>query len=401
MRILLLSFYFTPDLSAGSFRTAALVNEMAPMLPPGATIDVLTTCPNRYKSFERPVELEERRGPVLVRRIPVPTHKSGLVDQSKTFVAYARGVHAHARGQRYDLVYATSSRLMTAMLGARVSRGGAIPLYLDVRDLFVDTVTDVFRGRAATLLPALSLAEKYTMRSARRINLVSRGFEDYFRTRYPKTPLDFFTNGIDDEFLAADWRRTSPRAGRVKVLYAGNIGQGQGLHAVLPKLAATTADTHEYVVVGDGGARKLLEDAIARDGGRGTISLAPPVGRDALIGLYRDADVLMLHLNDLAAFEKVLPSKLFEYAATGRPVLAGVAGHARSFVEREIPNARTFRPCDVDGAVEALKALSLEPTNRATFIEKYRRTNIMRALAASVLAAGGIAPRHAGVAIHA
>jgi len=35
--------------------------------------------------------------------------------------------------------------------------------------------------------------------------------------------------------------------------------------------------------------------------------------------LVVDADVLFLHLNAYKAFEKVLPSKIFEYAATGRP----------------------------------------------------------------------------------
>jgi len=393
VRILVLSFYFTPDLSAGSFRTAALIEQMRQLLPADVSVDLLTTCPNRYRSFERAVDLVETLGPVTVRRIPVPVHQSGLVDQSKTFAAYARGVFAHTRGRKYDLVYATSSRLMTAFLGARVSHGGSTPLYLDIRDIFVDTVQDVFRGRhAARLLPVLSHVERYTLRSAHRINLVSRGFESYFRKRHPNAKLDFFTNGIDDEFLEADWRRTSPRSGRIQVLYAGNIGQGKGLHAILPGLAAATADTHEYAVVGDGGARKLLDDALAKEP-RARVRIQPPVGRDALIALYREADVLMLHLNDLSAFEKVLPSKLFEYAATGKPILAGVAGHAASFVAREIPNARVFRPCDVAGGVEAVRALSLDATDRAAFIAKYRRTTIMRELAKAVLATGGISPR--------
>ncbi len=390
MRILVLSFYFPPDLAAGSFRTSALVDQLQSMLPKGATVDVIAACPNRYKSFRREVRLTEQLGNVSVKRIPVPVHQSGLIDQSRTFLAYARGVRDHVRGVHYDLIYATSSRLMTAFLGANLSRRGAVPLYLDIRDIFVDTVKDVFRGRhAAALLPALSLIERYTIRSAKRMNIVSPGFEAYFRSRYPEAQLDFFTNGVDDEFVDVDWGNTRASAGRIRVLYAGNIGQGQGLHAIVPGLAAATADTHEYIVVGDGGARHLLEDALLQSGSA-NVRIEPPVGREPLIELYRNADVLFLHLNDLAAFEKVLPSKAFEYAATGKPVLAGVAGYAKSFIEREVPNACVFAPCDATAGIHALRSLSLGLTDRSKFVEKYRRTKIMRSLASSVLQTAGI-----------
>src|ERR1035438_1523140 len=53
LRLLLLSFYFRPDLSAGSFRASALVDSLLAILPAGASIDVITTAPNRYSTFTR------------------------------------------------------------------------------------------------------------------------------------------------------------------------------------------------------------------------------------------------------------------------------------------------------------------------------------------------------------
>ena len=59
--------------------------------------------------------------------------------------------------ERYDLIFATSSRLMTAALAAWVSRRSGAPLYLDIRDLFVDTMNDVLSSRVAPLFrPVLS-----------------------------------------------------------------------------------------------------------------------------------------------------------------------------------------------------------------------------------------------------
>ena len=67
---------------------------------------------------------------------------------------------------------------------------------------------------------------------------MSRGFKDYFLSRYPDRSYAWFSNGIDDEFLQTNWsdgRLSDARA--LLVIYAGNIGEGQGLHAILPQLA--------------------------------------------------------------------------------------------------------------------------------------------------------------------
>ena len=51
LKILVLSFYFKPDLSAGSFRATALVDALKEIMPIDGQIDVLSTSPNRYSSF--------------------------------------------------------------------------------------------------------------------------------------------------------------------------------------------------------------------------------------------------------------------------------------------------------------------------------------------------------------
>jgi hypothetical protein len=107
--------------------------------------------------------------------------------------------------------------------------------------------------------------------------------------------------------------------------------------------------------------------------------------RPALLEAYAQADILFLHLNAHAAFEKVLPSKIFEYAATGKPIWAGVAGHAARFIASEVPNAAVFAPCNVPDAIEKLNGLILEDQPRRGFIAKYARRNIARAIANDIL----------------
>jgi glycosyltransferase involved in cell wall biosynthesis len=384
MRVLVLSFYYQPDLSAGSFRATALVAAMRERAAPGTHIDVVTTLPNRYQTYtQKAAELETSEG-LEIRRIGLPAHRSDMIGQSRAFLVFARQALAHVATRDYDIVVATSSRLMTASLGAWIARRKRALLYLDIRDIFVDTLMEVLPQALAWPARALfSRVESWTMRRADRINLVSRGFESYFRTRYPDRPLAWFSNGIDDEFVLAAPTVTArrPRDREVAILYAGNIGEGQGLHAILPSLAAALRGRARFVVIGDGGRRAALELALA---GIDNVELRPPVPRPALLEAYRAADILFLHLGARCAFEKVLPSKVFEYAALGKPVLAGVAGFPAKFIREEVINSAVFPPEDVAEALKGFESLELADCPRTDFVARYARANIARAMADDV-----------------
>jgi hypothetical protein len=386
LRLLVLSFYFRPDLSAGSFRASSLVDALLERLPAGSSIDVITSAPNRYSSYTQEVSGTEIAGPLKIRRIDLPAHRSDLLGQSRAFLHFARCARSYARAVRYDAVFATSSRLMTAALGAWIARRARARLYLDIRDIFVDTIGDLSPKMAAPLKLPLSALERWTMRRADRINLVSPGFKDYFSSRYPNGSFAWFSNGIDDEFLRADWaiENSADVKGPLLVVYAGNIGEGQGLHAILPELAHRLGGRVQFRVIGDGGRRELLLELL-RNAGAHNVEVLPPMPRAALLDAYRSADILLLHLNAHAAFEKVLPSKIFEYAATGKPIWAGVAGYAAGFITAEVQNAAVFAPCNASEAIEKLESLNLQVRPRRDFIARYTRRNIARAMADDIL----------------
>ena len=388
MRLLVLSFYYPPDLSAGSFRTGALVAALRAQAPPGTQIDVFTSAPNRYGTFAPVAPVTERGPGYELQRVALPSHQSDMLGQSRAFVHFVSAALRFVEKRSYDLVFATSSRLLTAALGAFIARRKRARLYLDIRDLFVDTIGDLLPAPVAGIAKAIfSPLESWTMRRAARINLVSRGFEDYFRTRYPQASLTWFTNGIDDEFLSPTTPAAQhPRSGsEALILYAGNVGAGQELHAILPRLALALRGRARFAVIGDGGKRRALEAELQRLG-VDNVQMHPPVPRPELIGAYASADVLFLHLGRRPAFEKVLPSKLFEYGAMGKPLLAGVGGYAARFVREQLSNAAVFAPGDVDAAVGAFDSLALRDSPRPGFVATYARVHIARAMAADVLA---------------
>lgn len=385
MNILYLTFYFEPDLCAGSFRNTPLAMELSKQCGEDCHIDVVTTQPNRYSSFKVEAKTREDIGNMSIHRIDLPSHKSGMLDQVRSFRRYFAKALKITRNEKYDLVFASSSRLFTAYLGLVIARKQKIPLYLDIRDIFVDTIDDVLKNKLVktAILPFLKVIEKRTFSYASHINLISEGFKPYFK-KYNNAKYSFFTNGIDDVFLNNNKSSSLNGSTTKTITYAGNIGEGQGLHKIIPQAASKLGPSYQFKVIGDGGAKNVLEDEIAKLGVK-NVDLMPPVTRERLLEIYNGSDFLFLHLNDYEAFEKVLPSKIFELATFDKPIIAGVGGYANKFITENVSNTILFTPCDVEAMVSGLQNYTYINEKRTDFIAKFSRDNINREMAKSIL----------------
>lgn len=383
MRVLFLTFYFEPDLCAGSFRSSALAHEF--MKNEDIHVDIVTTQPNRYLEYSQtaaPAQPLSKN--IMVYRIKTPQHKSGILDQMVSFSYFFWGAYNLVKNNRYDVVYASSARLFTAVLGAKLARRFKKPLYIDVRDIFAKMSVQILAEKRLLFLQfVINCFERYAFSYASKINLVSEGFENYFKEKFPTKPLSFHSNGIDDMFLDMKLSRKQVNSRRLSILYAGNIGDGQGLHKIIPKLANELREIADIKIVGAGGRKKDLRNEIEKLGCTNVI-IETPVGRDKLKSYYENCDILFLHLNDVAIFEEVLPSKIFEYAATGKPILAGVNGFARKFIKQHVLNCEVFDPCNTETCIVSLFKLKLEHTDRLEFIQQNLRSNIMEKMAIDI-----------------
>lgn len=385
MNILILSFYYPPDISAGSFRTKALVNSLLKDNDKKLTITVLTTQPSRYQSYSPPAPSVEESESVTIKRISVATCHNGMFGQAMLFLQYAKGVIKSIQGEEYDLVFATSSRMMTATLGSLVARKLSTKLFLDLRDLLTDALPDILPKHIGPFAAwTLRFVERWTLLKAQSVNLASPGFVKYFKSRYPNTPFTVYTNGIDDIFIENPQLQNKPVTAKLNILYAGNIGIGQGLHHIIPQLAAKLSHQAKFIIVGCGSAITQLRSALAQHNVT-NVDIIEPVRRADLIKFYQDADVLFLHLNDMPSLKSVIPSKLFEYAATEKPILGGLSGFSAEFASNNISNIGLFKPCDVESALTALQELHIGMTDRRDFISKFSRKNIVRKMANELL----------------
>jgi len=147
--------------------------------------------------------------------------------------------------------------------------------------------------------------------------------------------------------------------GAVVALYAGNMGEKQGVETLAETAAALSATPVHLLLAGAGAARLRLEAATS---GMAQVHWLPvqPAGR--LNDLLNAADIHLLPQRADAA-DLVMPSKLAFMLASGRPVVAGTA--PGTAVARALEGAGlVVPPGDGSAMAAAVEALAGNPARR-------------------------------------
>ena len=373
MRILFLSQYFPPEMGAPAARVSELATAWAKA---GQDVTVLTGLPNhptgvvppQYRG--RPWFRERHDGFSVVRVWLLAAPNEGFARRSLLFASYlASSVSLGAAlTPRPDVLVATSPQLLVGAAGLVLSRLKRVPFVLEVRDLWPRTAVELGALRNRRVIAALERLERRLYRSARLIAIVSEEFRAHIEAAgVPPERILFVPNGYDPGGALAQAAPAPPEARRregvMMVAYVGTHGMSQALSSIVRVAERFTSDPRvRFLFVGAGAEKQRIVDQ-ARASGLTNCTFLDPVPREVVASIYREADVCLVPLRDLPVFATVLPSKLFEIMALGRPVLASVCGRAAQLVQ-ESEAGIAVPPEDVDALVAAIERLRDEPSLR-------------------------------------
>ncbi|MDO5788760.1 MAG: glycosyltransferase family 4 protein [Fusobacterium sp.] len=352
-KITLLIDNFTPDLGAASFRFESIVKELADR---GNQINIIASYPNRIDldNFE-----DFKYKNVQIIRINKKKLKENTIQRAfNYFNFFYEAIKVGIKVSKdSDLIIATSPQLLVGVAGAIISKINKKKFILDIRDLWPDIVLDMgVMKRYNPIYIILKILENFMYKQSDYLIYNSPGFKEYLECKYPKENMSLITNGIDDYILEyfKDKQVKIEKKDKYKILYAGNLGIAQDIK-ILVDLAKRRKDI-EVILIGKGSQEKIIVDKIKELQVK-NIKLISSIPRIELLNLYEEIDILFLQLKDIKMFEKTIPSKIFEYIATQKPIIYGVEGIARKILEKEFKRKYYFKANNLDNLEETLNKL--------------------------------------------
>ena len=118
------------------------------------------------------------------------------------------------------------------------------------------------------------------------------------------------------------------------VSYIGTLGQAHGLCTVLEAAAQLQESLPDavFLLVGEGAEKEHLVST-ASELSLDNVRFLPQQPRESIPALIRASDVCLVTLKKADVFKTVIPSKMLEFMACGRPVVLAVDGQARQLLE--------------------------------------------------------------------
>ena len=375
MRILFFSHYFPPEGNAPAARTHAHCRRWAAA---GHDVTVVTCVPNHPRGIVYPGyrnrlrQVEEMDGVRVVRVGTYLAANAAVWRRAASWLSYlAAAVVSGLAERRPDVVIATSPQFFCAWAGVLVGAARRRPLLLEIRDLWPASVAAVGAVRSRTVLWLLERLERLAYASAAGIVTVGDGYRRGLVERgVDPARVSVVTNGVDAELFRPrppdpEYKARLGLAGRFVVAWCGAVGLAHGLDVVLragARLMERGRRDVVFLLVGDGARLDALR-AEASDRGLDNVVFAGRLDRGEIPGVLACSDAFLVHLRASPLFATVMPSKIFEGAAMALPLVVGVQGFARRFVENA-GCGLCIEPGDDGGLVDAVLRLAGDPALR-------------------------------------
>jgi glycosyltransferase involved in cell wall biosynthesis len=299
-----------------------------------------------------------------------------------------------------DILFTTSSPDTAHLVGLVLRERFAIPWVADFRDPWVRRLTFTAPTRFHRCLH--QWLERRVLERADRVVVTNEATRDDFLARHAGIPAARFAvipNGYDPEDIASlreySRERAAAPAGaagtrRLVLAHTGLLSGKRTLApltAALGELFSARPDLRSRLAVRQIGPRENVNDElVAAAGLADVVEFAGPVDHARVLVEMAAADILLLLEADEPAGSLITPGKIFEYLASGRPLLALVPEGPAATLVRAAGGGAVVAPRDAAGAAEVL-ARWLDhglpaPPPRAELLAPYARPALAAQLAA-------------------
>lgn len=386
MRILLVTQHFPPE--KGAVRR---LHEFARHFrASGHDVTILTAIPN----YPDGIIPEKYKGKIFCRE-----YMDGI-EILRSFVLPASNAQPHKRmigflcflttallnsfrlRGKFDVVLASSPPVSSALLGWILSRLRRGKLVLEIRDLQPEMGEQYGSLKKSMLTELIRKMMRFIYRRAWKIVCVTEGLTNWMREHgYGNGQLTTIKSGVGDSFINSHSNGIRAKYGwedKFLVLFCGTMGCVRSLEPVIEsaRLMADEKQFH-FVFVGDG--QKMMDyKKLVNKYRLSNVSFTGLQPLDEIPYFLKAGDVLVDCLKDVPFAKSVLPVKMFEYMAAGKPIIFGSPAKEATRLLDEAGGALTFsnnRPDELADLIRKIYSNKIDGENLGRRYHQYVKTN--------------------------
>lgn len=342
MKILFLTDNFPPEVNAPASRTYDHCREW---VKNGAEVTVITCFPNFpkgkvYEGYKNSLYAVEHMDGIRVIRVwSYIVANKGFFKRTLDYISYSVTSFLAGLLVKTDIIIATSPQFFTALSGRTLAFWKRKPWIMEVRDLWPESIKTVGAMKDNIFIRYFERQEMRCYRSAAKIVVVTDSFKKKLAARgIDERKLAVVKNGVDRSLFQPQSKdesllRELHLQGKVVLGYIGTHGMAHKLDFILrcaKKLEAD--DRYHFLLIGNGAKREELL-RLKEELDCSNVTMLDSVPKREVKRYISILDICLINLRKSELFTTVIPSKIFENAAMGIPILMGVEGEAQEIVE--------------------------------------------------------------------
>jgi colanic acid biosynthesis glycosyl transferase WcaI len=366
-------------MGAQSMRVQSLSRAWVAM---GHEVTVLTAFPNHpagklypgwRRRFMKLVDVSDDKGVRVVRVAHVPRANRGAANRLVSFSSFTISAALAALAMpRFDVVIGTVPQPLQPLAAWSASRIRRSKFILEIRDLWPEGLVATGQaGRGSIAYAGLNRVASHLYGSADHVVAVTDAIRDHIVDDWdvPAERVDVVRAAVDASAFepvgdVVKHKQRWSQDGKFTVSYVGTLGNAHDLAMVLDA-AALLQDTRpdiEFLFTGDGAEGPELR---IKARGMKNVRFLGARPRGDLSSIFAASDVCLAVLRPDPLFTTVVPTKLYEYMAAGKPIINNVPGEAAALIEAAATGS-TIAPGDPKGLATAVLRLADNPELRET-----------------------------------
>lgn len=318
--------YALPSLAAGGTRHA---DQAAAWAKRGHNVRIWAS-PSAAAAMAVPPPTELARGSVAFEWVPLKEHSGNGLGRIMGMVQFAQALVRRgltlARRERPDVIVGSTPHPFAALAGSLLARRLGVRFVLEVRDIWPLSVMEIMGvSRRHPFVRLLSGIEKYLYRNSDAIVGLMNNLDRHVRETIGADgpPVTWIPNGVDLT-LYRDLSDVEPSRRPFKIVYAGAHGVPNNMETALAAMGAVDDPGVELHLYGDGVSKPAL---IAAAADLPNVVFHDPVPKAEIPRILTSADALIICWKDSPLYAHgVSANKLFDYLASGRPIVQSYSG---------------------------------------------------------------------------